>query len=401
MLRAVLICPARDLADHLQAALDGLPVILARRLEHYPSEMELGRLLRSMSPQAVFLSAGDTGEAAAVAHAIEKLAPGVHVLALGSECDPSLLLEMMRAGVREYLHAPFERGALEDALLRVEHNARHIPCDEGMDGLIFSFLPSKAGVGASTIALNTSAALSRMNDTRVLLADFDLSSGLIAFMLKLEGPYAVTDAAQNAFALDQSLWRQLVTCRGTLDVLASGKHRLGFRIEPAQIRSLLDYVRRYYKVICLDLSGNLEKYSLEIMHLSKRVFLVCTSELPSLHLGREKVALLRSAELDDRISVILNRTNKRDVMSRADVEKLLGLPVKAVLPNDYVGVHRALASGMPVEPSSALGRQFSGLAASLLAGGGVEDSCERRFVDYFSLMPAHYTLTPTRKRQAS
>ncbi len=42
----------------------------------------------------------------------------------------------------------------------------------------------------------------------------------------------------------------------------------------------MEFMRRNYRVLCFDLSGNLEKYSLEIMHESKKIFLVCTRRSP-------------------------------------------------------------------------------------------------------------------------
>ncbi len=51
------------------------------------------------------------------------------------------------------------------------------------------------------------------------------------------------------------------------------------------------------------MSGNLERYSLEIMHESKRIFLVCTPEIPSLHLAREKYLYLKQLDLGDRVGV--------------------------------------------------------------------------------------------------
>jgi pilus assembly protein CpaE len=384
--------------NDFHAAVAELPVAVVRRLEHYPNETELVRILRSVAPQAVFLSVEHLEEARAIAQAVGKHAPGVPVLALGAEPNSELLLEMMRAGVREFLPAPFDAKAIQEALHRVEQSSSGASPDAGLTDLVFSFLPAKAGVGASTVALNASAALSRLKDTRVLLADFDLNSGMLAFMLKAESQYGVMDAAENAFSLDENLWRQLVTARGSLDLLEAGKIRSGFRIEAAQIRSLLDFGRRQYKAICLDLSGNLEKYSVEIMHESKKIFLVCTSELPALHLAREKMAFLRSAELDGRVSLVLNRAGKRDVMSTAEVEKLLGLPVRAVLPNDYAGVHRALASGQPVDPSTQLGGRFTVFAETVLLGKTPETAQSRRFVDYFSLLPAHHSLVPAHKK---
>ncbi len=370
---------------------------IVRSLDHYPADSELARILRSLSPQLVLLSTEGLPEAVDVAKGVEAHAAGVPVIALGHEPDPSLLLEMMRAGVREFLQAPFEPAAVEKAIARVQEAAERVPRDVNLSEQVFAFLPSKAGVGTSTVAMNLSAALSRLPGTRVLLADFDLNSGLIAFMLKLEHPHSVESAAENSSRMDENLWRQLVCPCGSLDVLSSGKINTGFRIEPAQIRSLLDFARRQYKVICLDLSGNIEKYSVEIQHESNRIFLVCTSELPSLHLAREKLSFLRSVELEDRVDIVLNRVGRRNVVSAAEVEKLLGRPIRFSFPNDYKGIHQALASGKAADRSSGLGKRFFSAAQELLSTGGPKQGDKRRFVKYFSLLPARYALLSSGK----
>lgn len=397
ILRAALICPDPKLAEQLQAALAPLPVALARCLDHYPPEADLLRLLRSVAPQAILLSVEDLHAAVEVARDVERLAPGTQVLAVGQTGSQQVLLEMMRVGVREFLQAPFEGDSVPAAIRRAQESAERSPRSADLTADVFSFLPAKAGVGATTIALNLSVALSRRPDTRVLLADFDLSSGLVGFMLKLDPRYSVTSAAENAFRLDETLWRQLVSSSGSLDALPVGKITPGFRIEAPQIRSLLDFARRQYKAICFDLSGNMEKYSVEIMHESKRVFLVCTAELPALHLAREKLSFLRAAELEDRVRVVLNRSTKRDAISRAEIEKLLGLPVDIVFPNDYRGVHNAVASGKPVEADTELGKKFRVEAEAMLSGTKPPDARNRRFVEYFSLLPARYAISPAEK----
>ena len=371
-----------------------------RVLEYYPDDTELLRLLRSLAPQIVLLNADSVLDAVAVARAVEAGAPGVPVVALGQQPSSGALLEMMRAGVREFLQAPFEATAVQEALARVGEAAERVPRPTDLTELVFSFLPSKAGVGTSTVAVNLSAAIARLPDTRVLLADFDLNSGLTGFMLKLDNPYSVTSAAENSLRMDEALWRQLVSVKGSLDVLPSGKINPGFRIEQAQIRSLLDFARRQYKVVCVDMSGNLEKYSVEIQHESKRIFLVCTAELPSLHLAREKLAFLRSIDLEDRVDVVLNRAGKRDVVTAEEVEKLLGRPIRFTFPNDYRGIHQALASGQPAAPDSALGKRFASAAEELLSRSSPEEGSRRKFVEYFSLVPGRYTLLSSGKRSA-
>ncbi len=88
---------------------------------------------------------------------------------------------------------------------------------------VFSFLPSKAGVGASTIALNAAVALSRQPNADVLLSDFDLNSGMMRFMLKLENAYSVLDVANTPCIWTRHCGRSMVTTIDKLDVLHAGK----------------------------------------------------------------------------------------------------------------------------------------------------------------------------------
>jgi len=274
----------------------------------------------------------------------------------------------MRAGIREFLSPPFEHQALLDALGRVSDLiAQNPPVFETTDS-VFAFLPAKAGSGATTIAVNTSLALARLPDSNVLLADLDLNSGLVGFMLLLnQSPYSVVDAAENALDLDENLWPKIVSNKDHLDVLPVGKLSPGFRIEATQIRHILNYARRHYSAIFVDLSGMMEKYSIEILHEAKRVYLVCTSELPSLHLCREKLAFLRSQDLAGRVNILLNRSQKRGQISLDEMEKLFGMPVHMTFPNDYAGVHAALTAGKSVNPTSPLGSRYRELAETMIA----------------------------------
>ncbi len=88
---------------------------------------------------------------------------------------------------------------------------------------------------------------------------------------------------------------QLVTTIQNLDVLHAGQINPSLRIDPTQIRNLVQFMRRNYSAMCFDLSGNLERY-LDRDHagIEARVILVCTPEIPSLQLAREKLQFLRT-----------------------------------------------------------------------------------------------------------
>ncbi len=351
MLRSVIICPDRELSKSLESSLSGISNIgVLRTIDRYPALLELTRFVRAHAPQLVFLSLESLAQAQATFAAFESAAPGTQIVAIHKSYDPELLLEIMRAGMREFVALPFDRDALLATLARVTENLKKRPVQLETTDLLYSFLPSKAGAGTSTIALNAAVALSKISNTPTFLGDFDLGSGMIRFMLKLTNSYSVVDAAERSADFDENFWPQLVTGVGSLDILHAGKLNPNFRLEPVQMRRLIDFARRNYKVICADLSGNLEKYSIEIMHESKRIFLVCTPEIPSLHLAREKYQYLRTLDLGDRVAVLLNRSQKRNVLTPAQIEELLGLPIHMTFPNDYPCVHRALDEGTPLAP---------------------------------------------------
>ena len=245
---------------------------------------------------------------------------------------------MMRLGVREFASFPFDPQALVDCLRHAASRLGNKPAGYETTTQIFSFLPSKAGVGTSTLALNVAAALARDPKAHVLLSDFDMNSGMMRFLLKLQNTYSVLDAVEHSAAMDEHLWPQLVTTIGNLDVLHAGQINPSLRIEPTQIRNLVQFMRRNYSAMCFDLSGNLERYSIEIMQESKRVILVCTPEIPSLHLAREKLQFLRTVDLEARTVIVLNRMSKKPLFTPAQVAEIVGVPVIASVTNDYTAI---------------------------------------------------------------
>ena len=229
MLRGIIICPDVDLNERLEAILTEIGIVsVTRTLDRYPSGLELLRFLRAHAPQVVFVSTESTPKAMEIARDVEKNTPGVQIVAISRFVDPQILLEVMRAGIREFASLPFDRQALVDALVRIKDAVQARPPAIEATNQVFSFLPSKAGVGTSTLALNAAVAMSRVPDSSVLLSDFDLNSGMVRFMLKLDSAYCVTDAAEHALEMDESLWPTMVTTIDKLDVSARRKAESGF-----------------------------------------------------------------------------------------------------------------------------------------------------------------------------
>jgi len=389
---ALILSPDTAYAAALEealAAIGGIAVV--RKLAAYPAEHEFVRVIRAHGPQLFFVDVASLDEALAAIATIHANAPGTHVIACGRGPDQAVLIALMRAGVREYVVLPDGAAELAGAVRRCIEALEKKPPAAATTDRMFTFLPSKPGVGCSTVALNAAVALAELPKTHALLLDFDLNCGMIGFLLHAGDGVSIVQAAEHAAQLDEELWPKLVESRGRLDVIPSGGMRPGFRIEPVQIRYLIGFARRNYDVICADLSGLMERYSVELMQESKRIFLVCTPELPSVYLARQKVEFLRTLDLEDRVRVVLNRAQKHSLVGAEEIEKVIGLPVATSLPNDYRGVHKALTDGKPVEKKSELGRKFTELAREMM-GADAEPERVRRFVEYFALSPARFRL---------
>jgi pilus assembly protein CpaE len=206
MLRGIVISSDQELSDQLEDLLTEVGHIgLVRKIEKYPARIELTRFLRAHAPQVVFLSIENLAKAIDTVAGIEATVPGLQIVAVSRNCDPQTLLELMRVGVREFMSMPFNRQDLYETLGRINENLEKKPVTNFATDLMYSSLPSKAGVGASTIALNASVSASQLPDARTVLVDFDLNSGMQRFMLKLDNEYCITDAAENSFRMDDNL----------------------------------------------------------------------------------------------------------------------------------------------------------------------------------------------------
>jgi pilus assembly protein CpaE len=389
VLRSIVICPDQELDGKLIHALKETgSVAVLRRIDKYPAASDLVRALRAHAAEVLFLSFERLEKAQEVVKLLETEASHVQIVAVHHTMDPHILRESMRAGVREFLVHPFEKQAVWDSLTHLKDLLERNPAQYETTNQIFTFFPSKAGVGASTIALNVAAAMARQKGHNVLLSDFDLNSGMVRFLLKLENRHSVPEACERCDELDDVLWPQLVSSVEGLDVLHAGKVNPHLRIEASQVRALIGFMRRNYKVLCFDVSGNLERYSVELMQESKRILLVCTPEIPSLHLAREKMAFLNELDLEGRVSVVLNRAHKKQLLSAHAVADLIGAPVLQTFPNDYQGVARALTNGKLVEHGSELGKGFAAFAETLLVQDmqtAAKPSIKRKFLEFLAV----------------
>ena len=168
MLRTVIIGPDAKQGQQLVKALSALAneLSVGRVLLDYPDDGELIRTLRTHAPEVIFLSFERSDLAIKIVERVAQEVEGVQFVAYHQDCDATTLREIMRAGVRELVAEPFELSALVESLRNVKTLVEQRPPLYTAKGRIYSFLPSNAGSGATTMALNLSGALARVPPLR-------------------------------------------------------------------------------------------------------------------------------------------------------------------------------------------------------------------------------------------
>ena len=366
MFKISVICPDEEVVEDLdQIMSDRNDVAIQHAFTANPGQIELDRHLHFHSPQAILVSSGGDTRTMDLVDYVTRTYPNLPVVALHMETNlgPASLLPFMRAGVREVIFQPLDRQEVREVMDRLRATAAEDAIPKV--GKVLCFLPSKPGVGASTVAINTAAALAQ-EGSRVLLVDGDLTSGMVRFMLKLQNPASIRDAARRISDLDEFLWPQLITkVREGLDVLHAGKASPTGSLDSEVLLRMMDFWRAAYDVVCFDFSGSLEPFCLDVMRYADRIFLVSTSEVTSLHLLMEKIQLLKASDMIDRVQVFQNRKAHKDDLTQRQIEKVIGMPICKVFRNSYSETLAASREGRAVRANSALGAEFKAFAAEL------------------------------------
>lgn len=311
--------------------------------------------------------------------AVKKSAPQTKIIALHSTDDSQAILAAMRAGASEFVHPPYHQTFLP-ALERVIES-----CDNDAGGQrrgkVIGFLSAKGGCGSTTLACHVAVDLKRQTGQRTLLADLDFTSGMVGFLMKVANTYSVLDAVTNLSRLDESLWKALVVeWKPGLDVIPSPEN---FSHESApsrdDLRQVIRFMRTQHDWVILDMGRSLNEVVSNIYSELDELLLVSVLEVSALH-GLKSIAqkLRDSGEDLSKLELILNRTPKMMEITQEELQKVLGRPLYAMLPNDYPSLYQAYSAGTLLQPNNRLAIQFSSLTTKL-AGVKKNPTPKKRF----------------------
>lgn len=363
-LTAGIVIETKSLWDDLQASLQDIPVRILMEQSDVGDLAVLVERVGRMRPDVVFL------DVTAIHHPLDQVIRNLRstpsapaVLVLNTTAEPAAILDAMRSGAAEYLYPPMREQA-RAALERIGNERAHANLGLQRGGRTLGFLSAKGGCGATTIACHAATELPHLTNGRVLLADLDFDSGMIGFLMKAPNKYSIGDAVQNTQRLDENYWKALVSNGiAGLEVITAPGPSIRQPMKPEHLRVVLSFVRTQYDWIVLDLGRGLSLSTLAALDEIDDLFLVATLEVPALHQAKLIIQkLLDGGYRSNHLHLVLNRAPKRYDVTLEELEAMLGIPVYAVVPNDYLALSESYTDGRLLSAGSNLSKHFESLA---------------------------------------
>ncbi|MGH9580125.1 MAG: AAA family ATPase, partial [Terriglobales bacterium] len=234
--------------------------------------------------------------------------PKSAVFAVGEMAQPQIIVNAMRSGAVEFLERPVSTNHLLEAFARLTSSQRKSRGD-GARGKVYTVVNAKGGSGATTVAVNTAAALHSIHGNVALV---DLAPlGHAALHLNVKPSFTVVDAIRNLHRLDGSLLEGFMTrdARG-LHLLAGVTEPLPVEPSNAEFARLFDLLVTHYRHIVVDASTRLDAVTRVVCDLSDSVLLVAHTDVASLWSAGKVQSYLNDGSGRDRMKLILNRFRK-------------------------------------------------------------------------------------------
>ena len=382
MIRVLIADSRPDRREQICAALaSGVGIEVAGQAQDGGEALQKAHAL---TPEVALVAADLAGpDAFAVAEHLAALHPPIEVIILSGSAAPGDLRRAMRAGAREHLAWPCPAPDLCDAVRSIceESRRRRSPADvlnhAPSGAKIIAVTGAKGGIGKTTLAVNLAATLAVETGQPTALLDLYTQFGDAALLLNLAPRRTLADLVRvDPADLDERLLEDhLERHECGLRVLAGAASPLPLdALTPARLDCLLQLLRRGYRTIVVDVPPLLHATTLHALAQADTALLIANlfdlTTLAGSRLWLEAVA--GQSIRTEAVQVVLNRVSPSNRLQIPDIERTLGRPVSACIPNDGKLVPGSVNSGVPFtlsHPGSRVAQSVLALARQLAAHG--------------------------------
>jgi pilus assembly protein CpaE len=293
------------------------------------------------------------------------------VFVTSSRTEPEVLIQALRSGVKEFLPQPLNPEEVRTALNKYRDKKFNITLSRGR-GKIIDLVGTKGGVGTTTIAVNLATSLHALKgNPSVVLVDMNPLLGEIPLFLDIKASFDWGELVKNINRVDSTF---------LMTILA--KHPSGVFVLPAAtaldgvlatgevIEKLLSLMLMAFDYVVIDSGKHLNNASLKVLKSADLVLMVSILDLGSMTNTRRLLKTFQNIGFPrkEKTEIIINRFQKRTMITLDEATKTLNKKIFCLLPNDYQTSVSAINQGKPIsilEPKSDLARNFVRLASMI------------------------------------
>ena len=320
-------------------------------------------------PDALILLVGERWEAELAALCERPAGERPPLLVVGPKGNVELIRLAMRAGARDFFSPPIDDGEILQFLRELARDRRQEP---GRVARTIAVINAKGGSGASLVAANLAHRLVRQGRGTVLV-DLDVQFGSLPLYFNLVPDHGLVRALESVDSLDvlalEAYLRRHDSGLGLLASSPGDRLSLG-EVPEGRVEQLLQVLAQAHDEVVIDLPRWINGATACVLERADHILVVMQQGVAHLHDAQRlrDILLHELGLLSSRVSVVVNRYDKRsDIDLEAIGDALPGLVLRT-LPNDFKQACHSINVGSPlreIAPRSPLTRQLKALAEAL------------------------------------
>ncbi|WP_026691114.1 AAA family ATPase [Alteribacter aurantiacus] len=345
-MRALIISPDEALTEHLESRLTEAAFTVVKEQEWKEESFQQGYSVAFVDD--LFLKDQSS-----------LWTPGnMYVIAITKERSFDAARAYMKLGVYDVIVIEEESERLHDLVYhlkeKVERGEFSAATSDSYQaqGEVLSFYSSKGGSGKTLLSTMTAQCLKGKHKKSVVMIDLNAQFGGldVTFGLEHNRSYYDLKPVLDELAIHH-VQNVAVTHEQTgIDViLGPSNPEQAEELEDELVSRLIRVCKEHYDYVIVDMPTGVSALSFMGLNEASHIYYVLNPDSMSLRVLKHTLSLFDRFQLGKKqgLSLILNRTDKKDEMTEADVKKIVEVPVGAVIRSDYFGLQPLLNMGMP------------------------------------------------------
>ncbi len=292
--------------------------------------------------------------------------PTVSFFVLSQVMDPTLLMEAIHSGVREFVQLPIDAGKFSAGIERCAHVH-----GMGKKARVIHMVPTIGGCGSTSVACNVAASLARTS--KAVLVDLDLVRGAVASSFDLRPRYTIADLMESAEKLDNQMLDNALAIHQNSKLAILARPDLPEdtqRVSGPGLVRLTNVLGRMFDYVVLDSLMSVDPLYAAAIGVADLNVIVMQLNVPSAKNAERYIGALRRMGIESsKIRIVVNRYVKKGWdIEPEEVERALGLKISWMIPNDFKNAIAAINYGEPVvlrAPKAEMSTSLTGLANML------------------------------------